>query len=42
MDSAVVVVLIVLWLEFAIEEEVHDSHEGADVITYDVQIAKAS
>lgn len=29
-------------IEFAIEEEVDDPHEGADVITYDVRIAKAS
>jgi hypothetical protein len=29
-------------IEFALEEEVDDPHEGADVITYDVQIAKAS
>lgn len=29
-------------IEFVIEEEVDDPHEGADVVTYEVQIAKAS
>lgn len=29
-------------IEFVLEEEVEDPLEGADVITYDVQIAKAS
>lgn len=29
-------------IEFVLEEDVVESHEGAEVVTYDVQIAKAS
>lgn len=29
-------------IEFALEAEDDDPHEGAEVLTYDVQIAKAS